>query len=131
MKRMLFSVFLGLALTAGATCAQAVSVGGSLNFSTPGLGVGISIGDGYYGGSEIYAAPSIPVIVAPAPVYHVAPPPPRPHYRMAPPPHWGPRPHHLRPHSPRPHGPAMRPHGPGPRHHRAAMRPHGHRPHRP
>ncbi|MBR4422844.1 MAG: hypothetical protein IKS68_01330, partial [Mailhella sp.] len=109
-KRIFLSVFLGLALTAGATSARAVSVGGSLNLNAPGLGVGITVGNDYYGGSEYYATPSAPVIVQPAPVYQAAPPPPPP--------------------GPRPHGPVMRPQGPGPRPHGPAMRP-GPRPHGP
>ncbi len=158
MKRILCSAVLGLALAAGAGSADAVTVGGSLNFSTPGLDVGVSVGDGYMG-PEYYAAPSVPVVVAPPPPVprvYVAPPPPghRPHrpwmhkHRPGPGPHGpvmrpgprpGPRPHspwmHKHHPGPRPHGPVMRPGPrPGPRPHGPVMRPGprpGPRPHGP
>ena len=119
MKRIALLALLYLALALGtAAPSHATQVGGSLNLTSPGLDIGISVGNSPV---EVYEQPVIVAPPPPPPRHRYGPPPPPPGPRhMGPPPrhhgprHMGPPPHRGPRHAPPPRGPR-----PGPRgHHR-------------
>ncbi len=95
MKQTIFIAALGLIMSFGTMQQAQGAVAGSLNINTPGVGVGITVGDAGYDGvsyTPVTVVPGVPVIAVapPPPPPHRYGPPHRPHHRHGPPP---PRPH--------------------------------------